>query len=469
MPNKIVQQLLGCLGVDCTIGNNLNTNRRIPTPQTYRPTYTSTPTRAPTPAPARVPTPAPAPAPAPAAARPAYTAPATRPMYTPGRQYSVAELNEFATSNLPSAANRSQFQSQLLKTLSLPGTSRSNKAGLCKNLSKLMGDQDQHEFHGAPRQANYFASYCVDLTLQELEQQYSAALENDLRSTLTLWLETLCPSQSEFNLNGVIYPRSELLNMLQKPNLISRQLQQASTGLAKQVEQRLLGVGTSSVNQTTHDRSVQRTGERVLNIMQAKHGKTTAISDQMVTTFVGNASKNHVSRTAILNGMRTCLNRTNRDNNWNVDISPQKAIKEVIQYIEATTDNTLRTNLTDSLLHRLREIHYEDPCVSGVLQRLFDVPNGIDPDMNFAGASRQIGEEMATVASKTYARFTDLIDEGLEAVARERPNPNVSRTIAGNIGRDMFHTRVEQDMKLLGGLSETELAPHRDRLKEGFN
>lgn len=433
MPNKIVQQVLGCFGLDC-LQDPEPAGRVQPPP-----------------------------------ARPHIPAPVSRPAYRPGQNYSIAELNQFATSNLPSVENRSQFQSQLRDTLLMPETSRPNKAMLCKHLATLMTDQDYLECHGATRQANYFASYCVDLSLQELSQQFSAAMEQDLRNVLTLWVNTLCPVQTEFNLNGVIYTRTEVLDMLRAPALISRQLQQPNSALAHQLELRLRGQGSTSNYQTVHDRVVQSNGSRVLDIMKAKHGQTIAISHTAVRRFITKAAETHPSRTNVLAGMSACLNNTNRDNNWNVDISPQHAIKEVIQYIQSVPNQTMRTNLTNALLERLREIHMEGPCVSGVLQRLIDVPNGIDPDMNFAGASRQIGEEMATLAGKTYAQFSDLIEEGVRAIEQEEYNPDVTHTIAGNIGRDMFHNRVEQDMKLMGGLSEAELAPHRERLKAGFD
>ncbi len=441
MPINIVEQILGCFGLDCLQDRQQREDFQVP--------------------PARPRTSEPAPT--------AYAAPASRPTYKPGQNYSIAELNQFATSNLPSAANRLRFQSQLRDTLVMTETSRPNKAMLCKHLATLMTDEDHLECNGAIRQANYFASYCVDLSIQELNQQYSAVMEQNLRDILTLWFNTLCPGQSEFNLNGIIYSRSEVQDMLKAPSLISRQLQQTNSDVARQLERRLRGQGSTSNYQTVHDRAVQNNAGRVLDIMRAKHGQTDELSHDAVREFVTNASKTHPSRTNVLAAMDHCLSNTNRDNNWNVDIHPQHAIKDVIQYIQSVPDETMHLNLTNALLERLREIHVEGPCVSGVLQRLIDVPNGIDPDMNFTGASRQIAEDMATLASKTYSKFSDLIEEGVRAVEHEEHNSDVTRTIAGTIGRDMFHTRVDQDMKLMGGLNETELAPHRERLKEGFD
>lgn len=441
MPNSVLQQVLSCFGLDCL--NDPHDNRQAPiaynTTQNYSPVQAN------------------------------YALPTTRPTYVPGSNYTISELSQFASSNLPSAVNRPQFLSDLLKAIVLPDTNKSNKATLCKHLAQLMTDQEILECHGAPRQANYFASYCVDLTLQVLEHQYSATMEEDLRDVLMLWKDTLCEGQTEFNLNGVVYSRTELDNMLRNPNLISRQLQQAPTALAHQWERRLHGEGTSSRFQTVHDQAVQNNGSRVLNIMKAKHGQTTELSHETAKRFIKKAAATNHASPSILAGMNLCLTNTNRDNNWNVNITPQKAIKEVIQYIKSVPDHTMRTNLTNSLLERLREIDEEGPCVSGVLQRLIDVPNGIDPDMSFAGVSRQIGEEMATLAGKTYEQFNELIDEGMEAIVNEEHNPDVTQTIASSIGRNMFDTRVNQDMKILGGLDEETLAPHRERLKAGFD
>ncbi|HEX4917955.1 MAG TPA: hypothetical protein VFV43_08680 [Limnobacter sp.] len=388
----------------------------------------------------------------------------------PNQQYSVAELNLFATSNRPSAVNRPAFLSTLLNTMLQPDTSRANKATLCKHLALLMTDQDSLVCHGADRQGNYFASYCVDLALQELEQQFSAAMEQDLRNVLAHWVNTLCPAQTSFNINGVIYTRTEVLDMLRAPNFISRQIHEPTDGgLAGRLERRLQGQGISSTRQTVHDPAVQDNGIRVLNIMRTKHGQVTEASHAKVTSFITKAANNRVLRTTILAGMTDCLNNTNRDNNWSIPLTPQQAIKDVVQYIESIQDSSLRSNLTDALLNRLQEIHLEGPCVSGVLQRLLDVPNGIDPDMNFAGRAQQIGEEMATLAGKTNAQLNELIQEGVQAIPEQERNPDTAQTIASQIGRNMFDARVDQDMKLRGGIPETELATHRERLQAGFN
>lgn len=441
MPNSIIRELLGCFGMDCLVDQHTTTNRQVPAPQTHNP----------------------------APCVPAYVPPAARPSYIPGRHYTIAELSQFASNNLPSAANRTRFLADLRDALLLPETDRPNKAKICKHLANLMTDQDALDCHGATRQGNYFASYCVDLTLQELEQQYSAAMENDLRDVLTLWVNTLCPGQSNFNLNGVIYSRQEVLDMLKSPSLISRQIQNSGSSLALQLDRRLRGQGTSSQHQTVHDPAVQHNGNRVLNIMREKSGQAIEPSQAEVRSFIASAAQNHRAKTAIMAGLTRCLNNTIRDANWQVNLTPQQTIKEVVRYIRSIQDNTMRGNLTSALLERLREIDVEGPCVSGILQRLVDVPNGIDPDMNFAGAARQIGEDMATLAGKTHAQFTELIDEGMQAIEDEKHDKQLTQTIAGNIGREMFETRVNQDMKLMQGLPAAQLAPHLERLKAGFD
>lgn len=444
MPNQIVNNLLSCFGLDCLV----NTPSTNPTSRAQRPA-TATPV-------------------APASTPQALVA--QRAVFVPGRIYSIAELNQFATVNLPCAIHRPQFLQTLLQTILQPETTRPNKAMLCKHLANLMTDEDTLMCHGAPRQANYFASYCSDLMLQELEHQYSAAMEQDLRDVLHRWVNTLCPGQTNFNINGVIYTREEVQNMLQAPSLISRQILQGDqSSLAVQLDRRLHGQGRTTNYQTVHDPAVQNNGRRVLDIMRTKHLGISPISDDRVIQFITEVSNKHPSNTAILAGMNQCLQREGRDSNWNENLSANRAIKDVVQYIESKHSDPMYDHLTNALLNRLIEIHMEGPCISGILQRLLDVPNGIDPDMNFAGQSHQIGEEMATLAGKTYEQFNDLIDEGVRAIEDLQGDEKVAKEVTSQIGRSMFHTRVNQDMKLRGGIPEAELEPHRERLQAGFD
>lgn len=391
--------------------------------------------------------------------------------YQPSRHYSVSELNQFATSNLPSASNRLHFLADLARSILLSDTSRPDKALLCKHLANLITDQDTVDFQGAPRQANFFASYCIDLSLQELEHQYTAVAEQNLRSMLTLWVNTLCPAQNEFNLNGVVYSRTEIQDMLSAPGLISRKVQQTRSNLGIAVERRLYGESIELNAQNVHDPSVRANAARVLGIMRAKYGSAKEPTQSEVSLFVNRAASNTPSRPTILAGMTHCLNHIGHDSNWEVSLTPNKALKEVIRYIKATPDVQMKTNLTNALLERLREISAEKPCVVGVLQRLMDVPNGIDPDMNFAGVSRQIEEDMSRLAVKTYAQVNSLIDESIQAqraLPDSENNEANAEAIASKIGKEMFGTRVKQDMHLLGGLNQAELTPHFERLKAGF-
>jgi hypothetical protein len=151
-------------------------------------------------------------------------------------------------------------------------------------------------------------------------------------------------------------------------------------------------------------------------------------------------------------------------------MTPKRLLGNVCQYIQATNDTNMRSNLTDALLARLNEIYLERPCVVGVSQRLLDVPNGIDPDMNFAGRTAQIGEEVATIAGKTYNQFSELVDEGLQALKGIEDNEAIdgNEEIITDIGQNMFNSRLKNDLGRLGGIAEPEIAPHRERLKTGF-
>lgn len=394
-----------------------------------------------------------------------YTPPAQRPAYRPGQNYSIAELNNFVTSNMPSLANRPSFLADLLEKLDRPGISKASKAMLCKHLANLMTENDVLTYKAAPRQANYFASYSVDLTLQELGRRFSAAGEKDLRETLSLWANQLCPGQTEFNLNGVVYSRAEILDMIKSPNLISRQIAASNSDLATLMEARLHGTGSTSSGQTVHDSVVKHNGSRVLGMMRAQFGNRLTITTKEVVRLVTEASINKPAHQHIVAGMHYCLGNTNRDTSWGEDITPQQAIKVVAQYVLSVKDSSLKTSLTEAFLERLREIRVEGPCLCGVLQRLVDVPNGVDPRMAIEASDSQIAEEMARLAGKTRTHVDAIIEEGVMIVGEEE----ASEKEISNISKDTFRSRVDQDMGLFGGLPKNQLAPHIKRLEAGFD
>ncbi|MCR2745355.1 hypothetical protein [Limnobacter parvus] len=393
--------------------------------------------------------------------------------YHPGHTYSAQELGQFASNNFPRAEDRPQFLRDLLVAFHNPHASKVEKATLCKHMANSMREEDSLYCLGASRQANFFASYCIDLSLQQLDQNYTAALEQDLRSMLSLWVNTLCPSQSTFNLDGILYSRAELITMLSSPNLISRELRQPVGGLAQRMDARLQGYGTSGNSQNVHDQAVRDNGSRILDIMKAKHRKTRELSSAEINLYVGTAISNcnatNSDKALMRQGLKICTSNTSRDNNWAVNINPKRVLGHVCQYIQATQDSGMRDHLKQSLLSRFREIELEKPCVTGLLQRLLDIPSGIDPDMNFAGKARQVGEDVVTVAAKTYEQFNTLIEEGIEAIPAAQRNSDAQNNAIGAIGQNMFEARINQDLKRLGGLTEAEIAPHRERLKVGFN
>ncbi|MBU0784330.1 MAG: hypothetical protein KJ798_07955 [Gammaproteobacteria bacterium] len=395
---------------------------------------------------------------------PAYTPRAVT--FLPGRHHSAAELLEIARINPPRTEIKSAFLHTMAVAFERPSTTRLQKAALCKHISKLMQEDEVLNFKGAPRQANYFASYCIDLNFQELDVAYNVTMENDVREMLNLWTNRLCPAQNEFNLDGVVYSRDEINAMLRNPTLIQRNVSSQNSVLVTQMERALRHSGSQSV----HDNAVRTNAVRVMGIMQAKHGQTKEMTSGEITRFLDRAIRQDPRHNNIREGLNHCLASTGFDPNSPGAMTPKRLLGNVCQYIQATSDTAMRSNLTAALLVRLNEINVEHPCVVGVSQRLLDVPNGIDPDMNFAGRAVQVEQDVAALAGKTYNQFSDLVDEGLQAIQEIEKNEKISgndETIT-DLGQNMFQTRLKNDLNRLGGISETDIAPHRERLKTGF-
>lgn len=431
MPGNIFTRMFGCFGNT----NQVQANTRPPAPAQ--------------------------PAPRPA---PAYTP--ARASFLPGRQYSATELLEIARTNPPRSEIKNEFLNTMTVAFDRPTTTRLQKAALCKHISKLMRQDDVLHFKGAPRQANYFASYSVDLNFQELDVAYNVTMEQDIREMLNLWSKNLCPAQTQFNLDGVVYSREEINAMLANPTLIQRNASLQNAELATQMEHALRHAGSQSV----HNNTVRTNAIRVMAIMRAKHGQTKEMTDGEITRFLDPFINPDPRRNNIRAGLNHCLANNTFDQNSPGAMTPKRLLGNVCQYIQATNDTDMRSNLTAALLVRLNEIHVEQPCVVGVSQRLLDVPNGIDPDMDFAGRTAQVGQDVAALAGKTYNQFSDLVDEGLQAIQAFEKNKEITGNdnVITNIGQNMFSTRLKNDLNRLGGISEADIEPHRERLKTGF-
>ncbi|MCQ8894982.1 hypothetical protein NQT62_00835 [Limnobacter humi] len=388
--------------------------------------------------------------------------------FQPGRRYTPTELQCFATNRQFSESNRMALLQAMANAMNEADCPKAVKASLCQVLSDQLRDHDSIQFLNAPRQANYFASYGIDMALQCLSDQYSVVLERNLRQMLDRWVKQLCPAQTEFNLDGVVYSRQEITALLNNRTLISRQIPLRPDDLATRLENRLNGVGTSLPGQTVHDAAVRDNGERLLNLMKAAHRQSNEMTPTNMRQAIQQLADKHPRQQDILRGMEKTLTNPHADSNWRVPVIARQVLGHVIQYISAKTDIPLKNNLNQALLERLIEIDREDPCAPGIMQRLLDVPSGIDPAMDIAAKSRQVGEDLATLAGKTRQRVDALIEEGLEAL------PNQDRTLANQqgpmaiIGENMFEARVNLEMQRLRGLPAGDLTEHVNKLKLGF-
>lgn len=102
----------------------------------------------------------------------------------------------------------------------------------------------------------------------------------------------------------------------------------------------------------------------------------------------------------------------------------------------------------------------------GQLQRLLDVPTGLDPDMDQFGAAAQMGDELSNIASKVYERFDKLIEEDGEFAQSHNEEQRASPV--GRVGKQLFRQKVEQDIGRFRGINVRKLEPDIQRLEAGF-
>ncbi|MDH4396155.1 MAG: hypothetical protein QE278_10780 [Limnobacter sp.] len=333
-------------------------------------------------------------------------------------------------------------------------------------IAKLLGSDETIYMHGADRQANYFAGYAIDLMLQEMDNSFSKDIEKSFRETLKLWIHDLAPEQEKFNLDGIIRMRDELNTILFDEHFFDGANTSAAWRNTLKMEDTLVNQLTESVS----TEAVRDRGAQVLAKMEAKIPVRQKLHLAPCILDIKKQCRALITDTRRLEnafaGLEKLSENDNVDNNWSVKRSPASILPVVWAYVQTTTDDTLRGNLMEAFFNKLVEVKVESPCVVGQLQRLLDVPTGLDPDMDQFGAAAQMGDELSTIASKVYERFDKLIEEDA-TVSRSRNEEQLASPV-GRMGKLLFRQRVEQDVGRFRGINVRQLEADIQRLEAGF-
>lgn len=419
--------------------------------------------------------------------------------FSPNISYSDQDLIDFASLGQYDKEDEIILLFALSAILESPQRSRENRYMAGIQIAKLLGPGQTIYLHGADHQADYFASYAIDLMLQEMDSTFSPVIEQLFRETLNLLINELSPQNEKFVLDGIVRTRQELFEILFDPHFFDGAGTSAAwrNTLAMEAELR-----TSNV-ESVSTRVVRDNSAKILAIMESKtpihYQRDLATTVQEFKTkaedFLNRINKQHDTCLYKLNpksshyqerldveerayqrklnkhqnalaGLEIVATNNSRDDNWSVNRSPSSILPSVWSYIKATQDSSLKAHLYTSLFNKLIEIKVENPCPVGQLQRLLDVATALDPDMDQFGADAQLGEELCAIAGKVNERFDMMIEEDAKLTQLRHEQQQASPI--GRLGVEIFRQTVEQDVGRFRGINVRKLETDIQRLEEGF-
>lgn len=343
---------------------------------------------------------------------------------------------------------------------------KSNRYMAAIQIAKRLGVDDTLPLNGAEREAYFFASYAIDLILQEMDSTYSKELEELFRDTLKLWVHDLMPERQEFNLDGIVRTREELNILLFDEHFFEG----ASNSDAWRNTFNMESLLKTNDGESVLTSIVKDTGAKVLAKMEEKTAPKHVRSLQRCVDEITKQSTLRIPdlarRDTALGGLNIASRNYEIDDQWCVKRSPASVLPSVWCYIQSNDDTAFRSKLKDAFYNKLYEIRAETPCTKGQLQRLLDVPTGIDPDMDQFGAELQMVDELASIAGKVNERLDKLIEEDAR-FAKSRQLKQLSSPI-GKVGSEVFRHQVEQDVGRFRGVNVRKLEADIQHLEQGF-
>lgn len=392
---------------------------------------------------------------------------ATPSVYETGQQYTHQQLLGFAVRKAYVAETRIPLLLELSKISTNLQAQNRLRYQATAEISKLLRDEDSLPMFGGVWQANHFASYAVDLMLHEMDNNFSTALEEQLRQTLNLWINELAPAQSEFNLDGIIKTRAEVQDMLNNPAFFSRTKASAPTSDSLQkIESNMKNNDVQNVHKAEVRRFSAVTVSKLEKSFTAAQSKTAQETFTAIQNTINTSAFNSDSKVAMLAGLNIIFNNQATDQYWEHRYSPAQLIPIVWSYIESRESPQLKLDLKESLPVRLAEVSREKPCPVGQLQRLADVPSGLDSEMSNDAENAAFKEELNRIAGSVNQRLGRLLAED-EEYALSKQQVQLNSTIS-QLGKDMFQQKSFQEIERYRGFNIEPLSAELKKIEIGF-
>ncbi|RZS39728.1 hypothetical protein EV673_1484 [Limnobacter thiooxidans] len=398
-------------------------------------------------------------------------------LYEPGCSYSADQLIGFARPGRCESKHRMALASNLAERLNSPEHSHPLRFELSAALAHTLEEGQTVNYANAKRGDSFFASMAIDLYLSDCGLANLAFVKKKFIAVLSHWVNDIAPDRQEFSIQGASVKRSlikiwiqELKNPSSKFSLRTEQeaiWSKQRLNIARSMDRVMRGQDGSR-QQSVHSDGVVEAGNEVLNLMSQKLQGRELPSLEEVLSDVKWHSMERSDRQDIHLGIgHVCshdavsigASSTNR-------LSPGLALRTLAGYIQHHDNPDVAANLRDASMLQLAEIGRERPCFSGCVQRMLDIPNGIDPAVSAIPVDQQIKQDVVELAARVQNEMSTLFDgtelEDMDALE------GVDEAVLAQIKVDLFKQVANTELGFVRGIPQSQFMKEVDRMSPGF-
>lgn len=396
-------------------------------------------------------------------------------VYCPAQKYRLDTLLAFTQSEDRYSGNLVALANDLANSLSTQKLNQRQRFEVSETLARLLPAGITVNYLGNKRGDTYFASLAVDAYLADEKMANIPALKAKFVAVLDRWLNIIAPDRMEFSIQGVNLQRVDVnnwLSTLRNPVAIQTVENQSSRTRSQQrsiggIMGRLMYGQQGDRNQSVHDQAIKSIGTQVLQKLnkELKHETLTpvdALRGEVIQFARSSNATDWVS--SGLDHIFTHNEKPSRDSE--VNTTPILALQALWSYAKQHKDPKVRENLMQATRICVTEIGQENPCSTGCVERILNVPNGIDPVISMIATDIHYADEVSRLAARVQSAMPSIF-EGTEL---ENPDmvEGLDEAVFGEIKASLFKRAAETELGLVRSVPERQFVKEVERMLPGF-
>lgn len=385
--------------------------------------------------------------------------------YNPQHSYSPDQLVKLLNKRRFLANHRTSLLEDLAMQLYNGELPKAIRAKVSTALALNLTIEDDLLFQGEPRDACFFANAAVDILMSEYGSNMTDPQRTELAGALETMLKTALPFQTHFTVQGVVRDRAGVQNWVTqlRQNHVENVVKNAEfKPIAAQLNEAL---GRRD-EQTVHNKAVIQNGNimymQLCNLVPvAKRIPFGLACDQIKAECATPANREDIDLALVRIGRDLCANTETRL------LTDLPSVLSVLwTYIQQHANPDIQRSLRNALVTRLVEIRTETPCNTGCLERLLDVPSGIDHELNVFNNPQAIREDVERIAARVNAQFhtlfpgTELADENFVDI--------LDPDLVASLKAAVFSQDAQLELSTILGLNPAEVKQQVNRAAVGF-